>query len=79
VRFYPVPNEAKLEKQLDQFYIGNLKLYVNLQKYRRADVKVKKGKPSTSRNDIIRARSPRGKLKEKEVWREHRMVRKGDS
>jgi len=79
VRFYPIPNEAKLEKQVDQVYIGNLKLYVNLPKYRRVEVKVKKGKSNTSRNDIIRAKSPRGKLKEKEVWCEHRTVRKGDS
>jgi len=36
VRLFPVPNEVRLEKQLDQIYIGNLKLYVNLPKYRRA-------------------------------------------
>jgi len=79
VRFYPIPNEAKLEKQLDRIYIGNFKLYVNFPKYRRAESKVKKGKPSTSRNAISRARSPQGKMKEKAVWHEHRTVRKGET
>jgi len=76
VRFYPVPNEAKLEKKLDQIYIGNLKLHVNFPKYRRAEVEVQKGKPSTSRHVASRARSSKGKMKEKEVWRGYRTVRK---
>jgi len=81
VRFYPVPNEANLEKQLDRIYIGNFKLYVNFPKYRRAENKVKQRKPSTSRNANSRARSPQGKMKvkEKEVWHEYRTSRKGET
>jgi len=30
-----VPNELRLEKDLDQIYIGSMKLFVNLPKYRR--------------------------------------------
>ena len=79
MRFYPVPNKAKLEKKLDQIYIGNLKLHVNFPKYRRAEVEVHKGKPSTSRHVISRARSPKGKMKEKEVWRGYRTIRKDET
>jgi len=35
VRFFTVPNELRLEKELDQIFIGNMKLHVNLPKYRR--------------------------------------------
>lgn len=35
VRFFKVENEARLEKQLDQIYIGNKRLYVNIPRYRR--------------------------------------------
>lgn len=34
-------NEARLEKQLDQIYIGNMRLYVNVPRYRRGrDIQV---------------------------------------
>jgi len=35
VKFFKVENEVRLEKQLDQIYIGNIKLYVNIHRYRR--------------------------------------------
>ena len=35
VRFFQIRNEGRLEKDLDQMYIGNRKLYVNTPKYRR--------------------------------------------
>ncbi|XP_068474614.1 uncharacterized protein [Phaseolus vulgaris] len=79
VRFYPGPNEAKLEKQLDRIHIGNFKLYVNVPKYRRAEIKVMKRRPSTSTNAIFRVRSPHGKNKENEGWHEHKTVRKGEN
>ena len=53
VRFYPGPNEGKLDKQLDRIYIGNFKLYVNFPKYRRAEMKVMKGRPCASRNVVF--------------------------
>ena len=37
VRFFMVPNVFKLEKELDQIFIGDMKLYVNLPKYRRSE------------------------------------------
>jgi len=41
VRFFKVENEARLEKQLDQIYIGNMRLYVNVPRYRRGrDIQV---------------------------------------
>jgi len=35
VRFFDVGNAVRLEKELDQIYIGDMKLYVNIPKYRR--------------------------------------------
>jgi len=70
VRFFPVPNEVRLEKQLDQIYIGNLKLYVNLPKYRRTEVVYKKEKPKVHERDKSHVNGLGGRLKEKEVWRE---------
>jgi len=37
VRFFEVGNAARLEKELDQIYIGNVKLFVNIPRYRRLD------------------------------------------
>lgn len=35
MRFYEVVNVARLEKDLDQIYIGYMKLHVNVPRYRR--------------------------------------------
>ncbi|XP_068482781.1 uncharacterized protein [Phaseolus vulgaris] len=35
VRFFEVGNAARLEKELDQIFIGNVKLHVNVPRYRR--------------------------------------------
>ena len=70
VSFFPVPNEARLEKQLDQIYIGNLKLYVNLPKYRRSEVEFSKEKPKVRQSDYSHGNDPGGRSKGKEVWRE---------
>jgi len=40
VRFFDVRNVVRLEKELDKIYIGNLKLYVNILKYRIYDPNV---------------------------------------
>ena len=65
VRFFEVSNVGRLEKKLDQIYIGHKKLHVNILRYRRDDLS--KGTP-------IEARKPYGhepaKNKVKEVWRE---------
>jgi len=53
VRFFPVPNEVRLEKQLDQIYMGSLKLYVNLPKYRRTKHEKKHEKTKTFSNEYI--------------------------
>jgi len=66
VKFYQVPDEGRLEKQLDQIFIGNQKLYVNLPKFRRAE-DVKLNSPS---KDNLRVSNATGRRKEKEVWLE---------
>ena len=35
VRFFEVRNAGNMERELDQIYVGNRKLYVNIPKYRR--------------------------------------------
>jgi len=35
VRFFGISNPEALEKQLDNIWIGNMKIHVNMQKYRR--------------------------------------------
>jgi len=83
VRFFPVSNEARLEKQLDQIYIGSLKLHVNLPKYRRAEAERKFVKPAYAHEDYRRASSPRGNkvLYDKAVRCENpsRSYRRGNS
>ena len=41
VRFFEVRNVGRLEKDLDQIYIGNKKLHVNILKYRRSELEAK--------------------------------------
>ena len=65
-----VPNEYKLEKELDQVYIGNMKLYVNLPKYKRSGssqqggVLLKGDKGKNHHNHV------QMQLKGKKEWRE---------
>ncbi|XP_068503621.1 uncharacterized protein [Phaseolus vulgaris] len=37
VRFFDVANVSRLEKELDQIYLGKMKLNVNIPRYRRTD------------------------------------------
>ena len=37
MKFFEVGNVSPLEKELDQIYVGNMKLFVNILKYRRAE------------------------------------------
>jgi len=54
VKFYQVPDEVRLEKQLDQIFIGNLKLYVNFPKYRRVEAIRKDEKLNSPSKDQMR-------------------------
>ena len=38
IRFYEVGNIRRLEKDLDQIHLGNMKLHVNIPKYRRVEI-----------------------------------------
>ena len=51
---------TRLERELDQIYIGGRKLYVNIPKYRRNQV--------GSRREDRRMQGVRYKEKQKEVW-----------
>ena len=68
VRFFNVNNAASLERDLDQCYIGNRKLYVNLPRYQKDEFERKRAehKGLRSGGDVHLF----GQRKGKEVWRE---------
>jgi len=37
VKFFEVDNVSRLDKELDHIYIGNMKLFVNISRYRRLE------------------------------------------
>jgi len=83
VRFFPVPNEASMEKQLDGIFIGSLKLHVNLPKYRRAEMEQKYEKTSYASKDYRHTNRPMGKREQyaRGTWCENtnRVYYRGDN
>jgi len=82
VSLFDVKNVAKMEKELDQIYIVNMKLYVNIPKYRRHQVEVPRVESKDDRK-MIMVRPTMGKnkmedvdenktTKRKEGWEERR-------
>jgi len=70
VRLFDVENVFRMEKQLDQIYIGNMKLYVNIPKYRRG-VSAQLGGEFVRPREVKKHRKHEPvKPKSKEVWRE---------
>ena len=75
VRLFDVENVFRLEKQLDQIYIGNMKLYVNIPKYRRG-VSAQLGGEFVLPREVKKHRTHEPvKPKSKEVWREKKKER----
>jgi len=70
VRFFKVPNEYKLEKELDQVCIGNMKLYVNLPKYTRSRPSQQGGVALMGDNGKNHHKYVLKHSKGKEEWRE---------
>jgi len=70
VRLFDVENVFCLEKQLDQIYIGNMKLYVNIPKYRRVVSAQLGGESDLPRQAKNHFTHEPVKPKSKEVWRE---------
>jgi len=79
VRFFEVRNVRRLQRDLDQIYIGNLKLHVNIPRYRRneADSKGAERNPRVDQKEMGRNSRKRKvethgvieKKKTKEVWK----------
>ena len=69
VIFFTVPNELRLEKELDQIYIGNMRLYVNLPKYRRNGNARDGVAPCADGKGTIHHNYAQRQPKSKEVWR----------
>ena len=79
VKLLDVKNEARLERELDQIYIGNRKLHVNIPRFRRYQSvprKVERGMQRTQRLDShkeARARQPpvvesKGEKSSRGIW-----------
>ncbi|XP_068461571.1 uncharacterized protein [Phaseolus vulgaris] len=79
VRFFEVRNVGRLEKELDQIYIGNLKLHVNVPRYRRngvedgreqrkEDLKQQLELPKETRKQSVVGLGVTGSSIKKEVW-----------
>jgi len=79
VRFFAVRNVRHLESELDQIYVGNRKLFVNVPKYRRNQLEPKSyerrdlwNHASGSKKDNREAKQKEhgllGKKNTKEVW-----------
>ena len=79
MRFIEVKNEVCLERELDQIYIGNRKLHVNISKYRRHQFGTKRGEwrapweqHKESQKEVRKRHpkvaEPRGKQRSKEIW-----------
>ena len=66
VRFFEVRNVGRMERDLDSLYIGNMKLHVNILKYRRNQVETHKGERRDPRAHHMERK--RGGVKLKEVW-----------
>ncbi|XP_068474729.1 uncharacterized protein [Phaseolus vulgaris] len=66
VRFFEVRNMGRLEKELDSLYIGNMKLYVNIPKYRRHQLEPVKEERRDSRLPYTERQRDTGKRKE--IW-----------
>ena len=52
-------NVGKLERNLDQIYIGNKKLHVNILRYRRSEADSKRVKSENRGKHKEKARNPR--------------------
>ena len=76
MRFFAVENDVRPEKELDQIYTGNMKLYVNIPRYRRARTAQKGGTSNAAREVRKQYTHEPVKLESKEVWREKKKERK---
>ena len=81
MRFFEVGNVGRLEKKLDQIYIGNLKLYVNVLRHRRSKLKQYRDTrrigritgreiPRETKKHSMVILEVKKKMKGKEVWME---------
>ena len=66
VRFFEVRNVGRMERDLDSLYIGNMKLHVNIPKYRRRTMGVHKGDMRDPR--ASHSGRKREGVERKEVW-----------
>ena len=68
VRFFAVRNVRRLENELDQIYVGNRKLFVNVPKYRRNKLKPKNYERKDLRNHASGSKKENREAKQKDQW-----------
>ena len=85
IRVCEVGNVERLEKELDQIYIGNMKLHVNIPRYQRTELKPgreqgREGKnqhlalPREPTNQGVEGSVVSGRMRRKEVWMEKKGI-----
>ena len=81
MRFFKVENAGRPKKELDQIYIGNMNLDVNIPKYRKTELEPGREQRWEGKNQhLVLPREPRkqgvegpvvsGRMRRKEVWME---------
>jgi len=70
VRFFDVKNVKRLESELDQLYVGNKKLYVNIPKYRRSQLEDERNGRRDPRTTELGSFRGTGKEQHKEQLKE---------
>jgi len=75
VRFFEVRNVGRLERDLDQIYIGNKKLHVNILRYRRSEVESKRVESETRLKHTKKVRNPRKLQEEAHVFHEQKRTK----
>ena len=82
VRFFDIGNVVSMERELYRCYIGNMKLHVNIPRYKRKGMERKGGVLNTAEKTRNGGGVPSHvQRKSKEVWREKRekdVIRKGN-
>jgi len=68
IRFFEMRNVGRLERDLDQIYIGNKKLHVNILRYMRSEVEPKRVESENRVKHTEKVRNPRKLQEETRVF-----------
>jgi len=75
VRFFEVRNVGRLERNLDQIYIGNKKLHVNISRYNMSEVEPKRVESENRVKHTEKVRNPRKMQEETRVFHDQKRTK----